>query len=140
NRSVFYDDDDDEYTIQYRKYLESSSNAITPVLPIEEPDNSLSMRDEHLSTILETESDKVTKSSVEDLVPIPNSSIETSLKIPVRIMKAPTLRGLARSFLLRASAATFSFIRMYCRVSGNSSHELSDVESRMLSPSPSASL
>ncbi|GJX49623.1 hypothetical protein Tco_0276468 [Tanacetum coccineum] len=68
------DDDDDEYTIQYREYLENSSNAITPVLPIEEPDNSLSMGDEHLSTIPETESDEVTKSSVEDLVPIPSES------------------------------------------------------------------
>ncbi|GJS50019.1 hypothetical protein Tco_0600140 [Tanacetum coccineum] len=66
------DDDDDEYTVQYRKYLENSSNAIAPVLPIEDPDNSLSMGDEHLSTIPETESDEATKSSVEDLVPIPN--------------------------------------------------------------------
>ncbi|GKC86501.1 hypothetical protein Tco_1147150 [Tanacetum coccineum] len=32
------------------------------------------MGDEHLSTIPETESDKVTKSSVEDLVPIPSKS------------------------------------------------------------------
>ncbi|GKD20360.1 hypothetical protein Tco_1222063 [Tanacetum coccineum] len=71
NRSAFYDDDDDDqYTIRYRGYLENSSNAITPVLPIEEPDNFLSMGDEHLSTISETKSDKVTKSSVEDLVPI----------------------------------------------------------------------
>ncbi|GJR94586.1 hypothetical protein Tco_0266760 [Tanacetum coccineum] len=61
-------DDDDEYTIQYREYLENSSNAITPVFPIEEPDNSLSMGDEHLSTIAKTESDEVTKSSVEDLI------------------------------------------------------------------------
>ncbi|GJZ35305.1 hypothetical protein Tco_0581122, partial [Tanacetum coccineum] len=43
-----FDDDDDEYTIQYKKYLENSSNAITPDLPTEEPDNSLSMGDEHL--------------------------------------------------------------------------------------------
>ncbi|GJY65244.1 hypothetical protein Tco_0467482 [Tanacetum coccineum] len=68
------DDDDDEYTIQYREYLENSSNAITPDLPTEEPDNSLSMGDEHLSTIPETESDEVIKSSVEDLVPIPSES------------------------------------------------------------------
>ncbi|GJW75704.1 hypothetical protein Tco_0135074 [Tanacetum coccineum] len=67
-------DYDDEYTIQYREYLENSSNEITPVLPIKEPDNSLSMGDEHLSTILEMESDEVTKSSVEDLVPIPSES------------------------------------------------------------------
>ncbi|GJR55241.1 hypothetical protein Tco_1405762 [Tanacetum coccineum] len=74
NRPAFYDDDDDEYTIQYREYLENSSNAITPDLPTEEPDNSLSMGDEHLSTILETESDKLIKSSVENLVPIPSES------------------------------------------------------------------
>ncbi|GJV75329.1 hypothetical protein Tco_1506913 [Tanacetum coccineum] len=74
NRPAFYNDDDDEYTIQYREYLENSSNAITPVLPIEEPDNSLSMGDEHLSTIPETESDEVIKSSVKDLVPIPSES------------------------------------------------------------------
>ncbi|GKE09873.1 hypothetical protein Tco_1413424 [Tanacetum coccineum] len=40
---------------------------ITPDLPTEEPDNSLSMGDEHLNTILETE-----KTSVENLVPIPS--------------------------------------------------------------------
>nr|GFC90829.1 hypothetical protein [Tanacetum cinerariifolium] len=63
NRPAFYDDDDDDdvdYTI-----------AITPVLSTEEPDNSLSIGDEHLDTILETESNEVIKSSVEDLVPIP---------------------------------------------------------------------
>ncbi|GJY41416.1 hypothetical protein Tco_0428686 [Tanacetum coccineum] len=53
--------DDDEYTIIYRK-----PKAITPDLPTEEPDNSLSIGDEHLNTIPETE-----KSSVENLVPIP---------------------------------------------------------------------
>ncbi|GKA39181.1 hypothetical protein Tco_0731732 [Tanacetum coccineum] len=67
NRPTFYDDDDDEYTIIYRK-----PKAITPVLPIEEPDNSLIMGDEHLNTIPETESDEVIKSSVENLVPIPS--------------------------------------------------------------------
>ncbi|GKF26728.1 hypothetical protein Tco_0082622, partial [Tanacetum coccineum] len=50
------DDDDEDYTI-----------AITPVLSTEEPDNSLSMGDEHLDTIPATESDEVIKSSVEDL-------------------------------------------------------------------------
>ncbi|GJS22711.1 hypothetical protein Tco_0451343 [Tanacetum coccineum] len=56
--------DDDEYTIIYRK-----PKAITPDLPIEEPYNSLSMGDEHLNTIPETE-----KSSVENFVPIPSES------------------------------------------------------------------
>ncbi|GJZ43346.1 hypothetical protein Tco_0590601 [Tanacetum coccineum] len=58
NRPLFYfDDDDDEYTVIWRK-----PKAITPDLPIEEPDNSLSMGDEHLDTI----------SGVENLVPIPS--------------------------------------------------------------------
>ncbi|GKE57015.1 hypothetical protein Tco_1496200 [Tanacetum coccineum] len=60
NRPTFYNDDD-EYTIIYRK-----TKAITLDLPIEEPNNSLSMGDEHLNTIPKTE-----KSSVENLVPIP---------------------------------------------------------------------
>ncbi|GJU33524.1 hypothetical protein Tco_1181878 [Tanacetum coccineum] len=61
---VYYDDDDDEdYTI-----------AITPVLLTEEPVDSLIIEDEHLDTIPATESDKVIKSSVEELVPIPSES------------------------------------------------------------------
>nr|GEZ67581.1 hypothetical protein [Tanacetum cinerariifolium] len=73
NSLTFYNDDDDEYSIQYREYLENF-NAITPDLPTEEPNNSLSIRDEHLSTISETESNEVIKSSVEILVPIPSES------------------------------------------------------------------
>ncbi|GKC32304.1 hypothetical protein Tco_1039598 [Tanacetum coccineum] len=66
--TVYYDDDDDDdddedYTI-----------AITPVLSTKEPDNSLSMGDEHLDTVSATESDKVIKSSVEILVLIPSES------------------------------------------------------------------
>ncbi|GKG03849.1 hypothetical protein Tco_0314236, partial [Tanacetum coccineum] len=53
---ICYDDDED------------NTIAITP----EEPDNSLSMGDEHLDTIPATESDEVIKSSVEDFVPIPS--------------------------------------------------------------------
>ncbi|GJU23940.1 hypothetical protein Tco_1157282 [Tanacetum coccineum] len=55
-------DDDDEYSIQTQEYLKKFSSIITPVLPIEEPDNSLSMGDEHLDII----------PSIEDLVPIPS--------------------------------------------------------------------
>nr|GFA75075.1 hypothetical protein [Tanacetum cinerariifolium] len=66
---VCYDDDDDEdYTI-----------TITP----EEPDNSISMRDEHLDTISETESDKFIKYSVENLVPNPSESeVEYECDVP----------------------------------------------------------
>ncbi|GJS30194.1 hypothetical protein Tco_0490814 [Tanacetum coccineum] len=67
NRPTIFFDDDDKYTIIYSK-----PKAITPDLPIEEPDNSLSMGDEHLSTIPETELDELIKSSVENLVLIPN--------------------------------------------------------------------
>ncbi|GKG13103.1 hypothetical protein Tco_0350063 [Tanacetum coccineum] len=43
-----------------------------------DPEDSLIMRDENLSTIPEKESDKLIKSSVEDLVPIPSESKDTS--------------------------------------------------------------
>nr|GFC40749.1 hypothetical protein [Tanacetum cinerariifolium] len=52
-----YDDDDDDYAF-----------AITP----NEPINSLRMGDEHLDTVLATESDKFIKCSVENLVPNPS--------------------------------------------------------------------
>nr|GEU64598.1 hypothetical protein [Tanacetum cinerariifolium] len=48
----------------------SPVNAITPVLPTEEPEYSLSMGYEHFSTTPETKSDEIIKSSVEKLVPI----------------------------------------------------------------------
>nr|GEV98603.1 ribonuclease H-like domain-containing protein [Tanacetum cinerariifolium] len=64
--SFCYDDDDEEYT-----------SAITPnelALSTEEPDNSLSMGDEHLDTIPAMELDEFIKSSVENLIPIPSES------------------------------------------------------------------
>nr|GFC16591.1 hypothetical protein [Tanacetum cinerariifolium] len=62
-----YNDDDDDYTI-----------AITH----NDPDNSLSMGDEHLDIIPATESDDFIKSSVENLVPNPSESEEIiSMKI-----------------------------------------------------------
>ncbi|GJX35638.1 hypothetical protein Tco_0247195 [Tanacetum coccineum] len=59
---ICYDDDEDD-TI-----------AVTPILLTEEPVDSLKMEDEHLDTILATESDEVIKSSVEELVLIPSES------------------------------------------------------------------
>nr|GEZ67242.1 hypothetical protein [Tanacetum cinerariifolium] len=49
-----------------------------PVLPIEDLDVSLITRNEELNTIPEKESDEFLKSSVEDLVPIPSESKDTS--------------------------------------------------------------
>nr|GFB96393.1 hypothetical protein [Tanacetum cinerariifolium] len=58
----FDDDDDEDYT--------SAITPDEPVLSTEEPDNSLSMGDEHLDTIPATESDEFIKSGVENLIPI----------------------------------------------------------------------
>ncbi|GKD93002.1 hypothetical protein Tco_1372839 [Tanacetum coccineum] len=56
----------------------STSKAITPDLPSEEPEDSLIIEDEHLDTILETESDEFIKSSVENLVQSPSESADLS--------------------------------------------------------------
>nr|GFC58874.1 hypothetical protein [Tanacetum cinerariifolium] len=78
---VCYDDDDDE---ERSDSLDDniisrlpSFSAITPdepVLSTEEPDNSLSMGDKHLDSILTTESDEFIKSGVENLILIPSES------------------------------------------------------------------
>ncbi|GKF55278.1 hypothetical protein Tco_0165618, partial [Tanacetum coccineum] len=70
--SITCDDEDDSIPLGDIIARNSTSKAITPDLPIEEPDNSLNMGDEHLDTISATESDEVIKSSVENLVPIPS--------------------------------------------------------------------
>nr|GEZ27637.1 hypothetical protein [Tanacetum cinerariifolium] len=72
-----HDDDDENYT-----------NAVTP----EEPDNSLSMGDEHLDIIPKMESDEVIKSSVEDLVPIPSESegiLDNTCDVPFHDNSSP---------------------------------------------------
>ncbi|GJX20638.1 hypothetical protein Tco_0223315 [Tanacetum coccineum] len=83
NRPAIYYDD--EYSFATQEYLMTRSIAITPVLPIKEPDNSLSMENEHLDTIPETESDEVIKSSVENLVQNPSESEdECECDLPLR--------------------------------------------------------
>nr|GEY49850.1 hypothetical protein [Tanacetum cinerariifolium] len=52
---ILDDDDDEDYFV-----------AVTPSLSTEEPDNSLIMGDEHLDTVLATESDEFIKSSVKN--------------------------------------------------------------------------
>nr|GEU31346.1 hypothetical protein [Tanacetum cinerariifolium] len=78
---VCYDDDDDE-----ERSDSLNDNIISdlppfstitpdePVLSTEEPDNSLSMGDEHLDTISATESDEFIKSDVKNIIPIPSES------------------------------------------------------------------
>nr|GFD16378.1 hypothetical protein [Tanacetum cinerariifolium] len=82
--SICYDDnDDEEKTIPLRDIISQLPSSIViitspPVLPIEDPEDSLIMWNEELRTILEKESDKVKKSSVEDFVPIPSKFEDTS--------------------------------------------------------------
>ncbi|GKE90228.1 hypothetical protein Tco_1567703, partial [Tanacetum coccineum] len=78
--NYFYDDDDyEESTIPLNEIVSQipSSIAITPVLLTLEPEDSLIIGDEHLSTIPKKESDEFIKSSFEDLVPIPSESEDT---------------------------------------------------------------
>nr|GEZ47666.1 hypothetical protein [Tanacetum cinerariifolium] len=60
------------FGVMPKGFLEKSSKAITSFIPNEEPKYSLRMGDEHFSTIIETESDELIKSSVENFVPIPS--------------------------------------------------------------------
>ncbi|GKA49663.1 hypothetical protein Tco_0742736 [Tanacetum coccineum] len=81
---ICYDDDDDEYSFATQEYLKKFSSAITPDLP---KSGSLIMEDKHLDTILETESDELIKSSVQDLVHTPSESedfsdIESECDVP----------------------------------------------------------
>ncbi|GKC61845.1 hypothetical protein Tco_1089443 [Tanacetum coccineum] len=83
-KTFCYDDDDDddyeESTIPLNEIISQlpQSIAITLVLPTMEPEDSLIMGNEELSTIPEKESNKFIKSSVEDLVLIPSESEDTS--------------------------------------------------------------
>nr|GEU49034.1 hypothetical protein [Tanacetum cinerariifolium] len=91
--TLFYDNDE-EYSIQYKEYLDKFPDAVTPVLPTEEPEYSLSMGYEHLSIIPETESDEVKESSAKNLLPIPSeyevtSDDESECDVPVKDDSSP---------------------------------------------------
>nr|GEX86334.1 hypothetical protein [Tanacetum cinerariifolium] len=83
--SICYDDDDDdedESTIPLSDIISQLSPSIVittspTVLPIKDPEGSLIMGNNELSTIPEKESDDFIKSSVEDLIPIPSESEDT---------------------------------------------------------------
>nr|GEU40574.1 hypothetical protein [Tanacetum cinerariifolium] len=79
NCPTFFYDEDEEYTIQHREYLEKSPDAVTTILPTKEPEHLFSMGYEHFSITPETESDEVTESNVENLLPIP-SKCEVTLE------------------------------------------------------------
>ncbi|GKB72048.1 hypothetical protein Tco_0933460, partial [Tanacetum coccineum] len=72
---VCYDDDDDEErSIPLKDTIISGLPPCIVITPDSPKTDSLIMEDEHLSTILETESDEFIKSSVENLVPTPSES------------------------------------------------------------------
>ncbi|GJV98883.1 hypothetical protein Tco_1554135 [Tanacetum coccineum] len=66
--------------------LANSSNAITPDLPTEEPDNSLSMGDEHLDTIPKMESDE-------------SALMESLLNQDISIVYSPKIDSLLEKFV-----------------------------------------
>nr|GFA28241.1 hypothetical protein [Tanacetum cinerariifolium] len=70
---AFHDDHVKEIS-SGRLHLFSAITLDEPVLSTEEPDNSLSIGDEHLDTISATESDEFIKSSIENHIPIPSES------------------------------------------------------------------
>ncbi|GKG23802.1 hypothetical protein Tco_0391838, partial [Tanacetum coccineum] len=74
-KSFCYNDDDDYDYKESTIPLNEIDSQIPPTL---EPEDSLIMGNKELSTIPEKESNEVIKSSVEDLVPIPSESEDTS--------------------------------------------------------------
>ncbi|GJX10693.1 hypothetical protein Tco_0200552 [Tanacetum coccineum] len=79
---VCYDDDDDEESsIPLKDIIIAGLPPCVVIIPIlftKEPVDSLIMKDEHLDTISEMESDELIKSSVENLVQIPSESEDSS--------------------------------------------------------------
>nr|GEU57920.1 hypothetical protein [Tanacetum cinerariifolium] len=76
------------------EYLEHSSNTIAPILPTEEPEYSLNIGYEHLSTNPKTESDEVIKSSAKNLLPIPSEyevafDDESECDVPIKDESSP---------------------------------------------------
>ncbi|GJR98836.1 hypothetical protein Tco_0271010 [Tanacetum coccineum] len=75
---VCYDDDDDEESSIPLKNIISGLLPYVAITPDSPKKDSLIMEDEHLSTIPKTESDEFIKSSVENLVQIPNKFEDSS--------------------------------------------------------------
>nr|GEZ71078.1 hypothetical protein [Tanacetum cinerariifolium] len=75
------------------------------VLPIEDPEDSLIMGNEELIIILKKESNEFIKSSVEDLVPIPSESEDTSGSESVCIL--PSCDDFSPIDVLEKKAMTF---------------------------------
>nr|GEX00024.1 hypothetical protein [Tanacetum cinerariifolium] len=115
--SICYDDNDDdndeESTIPFSDIISQLPPSIVittspPVLPTMKPDDSLIIGNEELSTIPEKESDEFIKSSVEDLVPIPSESEDTSRSDSECIL--PSCDDFSSINVFEEKAVTFSNI------------------------------
>nr|GEZ51185.1 hypothetical protein [Tanacetum cinerariifolium] len=111
------DGDDDDDDVDKESIISTNTNifkipsfdAITtslPVLPIENPEDSLIMRNEDLNTIPEKESDEFRKSSVEDLIPILRESKDTSVSDSECIL--PSCDDFSPIDILEERVVTFS--------------------------------
>nr|GEU70911.1 hypothetical protein [Tanacetum cinerariifolium] len=61
NCPTFFYDEDEEYTIQYREYLEKPPDTVTTILPTKEPEHSFSMSECEVTSKDEIECDKPAK-------------------------------------------------------------------------------
>nr|GEZ89764.1 hypothetical protein [Tanacetum cinerariifolium] len=104
--SFCYDDDDEDYT--------SANTPNEPVLSTEEPDNSLSMGDEHLDTISVTESDEFIKSdsfSIDNIDYVKASPPDSEL-VSLEVMETviPENMKLSMTIMLKRVSVNFDLI------------------------------
>nr|GEX47489.1 hypothetical protein [Tanacetum cinerariifolium] len=105
NFTCYDDDDDEERTIPLSETISQLPPSIVITisllaLPIEDPEDSLIMENEELSTILEKELDEVIKSNVEDLVSIISLNAQEKYKNMIHSACSHVLSSLSSSPLL----------------------------------------
>nr|GEV36917.1 hypothetical protein [Tanacetum cinerariifolium]GEV36918.1 hypothetical protein [Tanacetum cinerariifolium] len=109
------DDDDNDYDKEsvistnidiFETPLSIVITTSPPILPIEDPGDSLIMGNEELNTLLEKEWDECIKYSVEDLVPIPSESEDTPGSESLCIL--PSCDDFSPIDVIEEKAVTFS--------------------------------
>ncbi|GKB01980.1 hypothetical protein Tco_0830024 [Tanacetum coccineum] len=100
-------DGDEEYSIPLKDMPQFSPFiALAPVSSIMEPKDSLIMRNEELSTILEKELDELIKSNVEDLISIPSESEDSSGSDSENVL--PSCEDFSPISIFKEKSVTFS--------------------------------
>nr|GEZ16988.1 hypothetical protein [Tanacetum cinerariifolium] len=95
NHPAFYDDDDDEYSIQV---CEKSPIAIAPVLPTEEPENSLSITSDSELVSLEEVKDEILRAKLLNIhLLIAKIKLLNNNPTPNCVLKSPSLSFLSYS-------------------------------------------